>query len=344
MGASEVEQTFQRELLSEGVRVDGRSFDESREISFKYGSEYGNVEVKLGNTHLVVQVSATIKVPKPTAPFEGLFHITTDISSMASPKFENGTQSPEKIMVSRMVEKSIVRSNAVDLESLCIVSGKRCWMVRVDVHYLDYDGGLIDASCAGVIAALLHFRLPDTSIDGENVIVHSIDERPPVPLSVLHVPISSTWVFVALAKTENDDDDDDKMKRTIEGDQSVNEDDDEMNVDTGNNEAADDTALKIDVGVRKVALLDPTAAEQDLSHGEIIITANKNREICQITKAGGMLLSSEDVCEYAETAFNRALRITTKIQDELKRDFETRNKGNLGTDFSQDAINVRAVD
>lgn len=175
MSSSNIEQDFLRQVLAEGLRPDQRSFNDAREIEFNFGAEYGNVEVKLGKTRLVVQISASVKAPRSTAPFEGLFHITTDLSSMAHPKFENGTSNGvEKIMVSRMIEKSIIRSNALDLESLCIVAGKRCWMIRADVHYLNYDGGLVDASCAGVIAALLHFRLPDTSIDGENVIIHDI--------------------------------------------------------------------------------------------------------------------------------------------------------------------------
>lgn len=316
MPASNVENAFLKQLLAEGFRKDRRSFSEARDIEFTFGSEFGNVEVKMGNTQLVVQVSASVKAPRPTAPFEGLFHVTTDISSMASPRFENGTSGGhEKIMVSRMIEKSIVRSNAVDLESLCIVAGKRCWMLRADVHYLNFDGGLVDASCAGVIAALLHFRLPDTSIDGESVIIHDISERPPVPLSVLHVPIASTWVFVALELGEDED---------VDSDESGDEN-------------------KTEVGVRRVTLLDPTAAEQDLAHGEIIITANKNREICQVTKAGGLTLAPKDISAYAEAAFDRAVKITAQIQAGLKRDFETRNKGNLGNDLSKNALNVRAV-
>lgn len=97
--------------------------------------------------------------------------------------------------MSRILEKAIRRSNAIDTESLCIIAGAKCWSVRADVHVLDYDGALVDASCISIVAALLHFRRPDVSIDGEDVTVYSMAEREPVPLSVMHHPICVTFSF-----------------------------------------------------------------------------------------------------------------------------------------------------
>lgn len=63
------------------------------------------------------------------------------------------------------------------------------------MHVLDYDGGLVDASCISIVAALQHFRRPDVSIDGENVTIYSLAEREPVPLSLMHHPICITFSF-----------------------------------------------------------------------------------------------------------------------------------------------------
>jgi exosome complex component RRP45 len=60
---------------------------------------------------------------------------------------------------------------------------------------VDYDGGLTDASCIAIIAALRHFRRPDVSIEGESVTIHTLAERVPVPLSILHDPICVTFSF-----------------------------------------------------------------------------------------------------------------------------------------------------
>lgn len=97
--------------------------------------------------------------------------------------------------MSRILEKAIRRSNAIDTESLCIVAGAKCWAIRADVHILDHDGGLIDASCASIMAALQHFRKPDVSIDGKNIKIYSLAEREPVPLSLMHHPVCVTFSF-----------------------------------------------------------------------------------------------------------------------------------------------------
>ena len=93
------------------------------------------------------------------------------------------------------MEKAIRRSNAIDTESLCIVAGAKCWAVRADVHVLDFDGGLIDASCIAIIAALQHFRRPDVSIDGGAVTIYTLAEKVPVPLNMMHHPICVTFSF-----------------------------------------------------------------------------------------------------------------------------------------------------
>lgn len=311
MSYSNLERDLLRSLLAEKNRPDGRGFDEMRDLDIRFGNTYGHVEVRLGKTRLIVQVSASVSKPRSERPFEGMFHISTDISSMASPQFENGRSSgTEEILVSRMIEKSIRRSNALDLESLCIVAGERCWMVRADVHYLDYDGGLVDASCIGVIAALLHYRRPDTSIEGGIAIVHDIADRPPVPLSVLHIPVSVSWSFIALPPHSSEDDMDDSDDEADNGMRTVNL-------------------------LKTVALMDASAAEQDLRLGEIIITVNKDREICQITKAGGAQLSTSALLRFTENAHQIAKRTTKLIHSKLEADFKRRNRGNLGSDLTK---------
>lgn len=60
---------------------------------------------------------------------------------------------------------------------------------------LDADGGLIDASCIAILAALRHFRRPDISVAGEDVTIYTMAERVPVPLSIMHTPICLTFSF-----------------------------------------------------------------------------------------------------------------------------------------------------
>jgi exosome complex component RRP45 len=73
--------------------------------------------------------------------------------------------------------------------------GAKCWSIRADVHVLDADGGLVDASCVGIMAALRHFRRPEVSVNGEDVTIYTLAERTPVPLSIMHNPVCLTFSY-----------------------------------------------------------------------------------------------------------------------------------------------------
>lgn len=86
-------------------------------------------------------------------------------------------------------------SNCVDLESLCILVEEQAWEVRVDIHVLNHDGNLVDAATLSALGALCHFKRPDVTLEGRRVIIHPLDERDPVPLTILHHPLTITFAL-----------------------------------------------------------------------------------------------------------------------------------------------------
>ena len=134
-------------------------------------------------------------VPYTDRPFDGIFTITSELSPMVAPSFEVNRPTETEVLLSRLLEKTVRRSGALDTESLCLIAGQKCWSVRADLHVLSHDGNLIDAACLAVVAALRHFRKPETSIEGEALTVYTAAEREPVPLSWLHSPCCVTFSF-----------------------------------------------------------------------------------------------------------------------------------------------------
>ncbi|KAL1914767.1 uncharacterized protein VTP21DRAFT_8025 [Calcarisporiella thermophila] len=189
------EKEFLLEALRQGLRVDGRRPNDMRSLKLKFRDEFGQVDVQLGRTRVMAKVSCEVVRPYPDRPTEGFLVINTEISPMASPVFESGRSSEEEVYISRIIEKSLRRSRAIDTEGLCIVAGEKVWSVRVDLHFLDHEGNLVDCACIAAITGLLHFRRPDVTVSGEEVIIHPVDERNPVPLGVHHTPVSITFAF-----------------------------------------------------------------------------------------------------------------------------------------------------
>jgi len=136
-----------------------------------------------------------VTVPYTDRPFDGIFTITSELSPMVAPSFEVNRPTETEVLLSRLLEKTVRRSGALDTESLCLIAGQKCWSVRADLHVLSHDGNLIDAACLAVVAALRHFRKPETSIEGEALTVYTAAEREPVPLSWLHSPFCVTFSF-----------------------------------------------------------------------------------------------------------------------------------------------------
>lgn len=142
-----------------------------------------------------MRVSAEVAPPFQDRPFDGIFTITTELSPMLSPAFEPNRPTEQEVLLSRLLEKTIRRSGALDVESLCLVAGKKVWALRADAHVLSHDGNLVDAACFAVVAALRHFRRPDARAAGGDVTVYTPAEREPVPLSWLHSPFCVTFSF-----------------------------------------------------------------------------------------------------------------------------------------------------
>ncbi|KAH7379398.1 ribosomal protein S5 domain 2-type protein [Phaeosphaeria sp. MPI-PUGE-AT-0046c] len=189
------ERDFIKQALQEQIRLDGRALDAFRKVELNFGEEYGVADVQLGKTRVIARISIDVTTPLPERKFDGVFQIVTEFSPMASPAFEVGRPTDAEVILSRILEKAIRRSNALDTESLCIIAGLKCFALRADVHIIDHDGGLIDASCIAVMAALQHFRRPDVTVEGEKATILGIRERDPIPLSILHQPLCVTFSY-----------------------------------------------------------------------------------------------------------------------------------------------------
>lgn len=277
-------QNYTLEALKQGFRIDlnqdRRQLDQIRTPQIHLSQENGYVELQWGQTKVAVRVSAKISKPYEDRPFEGTFQINCEISLMAWAKFENQSNKlTQEIVTSRLIEKAIKRLNSLDLESLCIVAGEKVWGITADINYLNYDGGLIDLGCFAVMLALQHFRKPDVTINGLEVEVHT--DRP-VPLLILHIPICVSYLFFNRHRED--------LAINIKGDLN-----DEMYIVDANKE------------------------EEALADGLLVVTLNKNRELIQISKNGGLPIDARQLVELCVASTKIVDDLTQLMHAELER-------------------------
>jgi exosome complex component RRP42 len=163
----EIEEYLKRDyitnLINEGKRIDGRGFDEYRNLEIIKGyvneKAEGSAFVNLGDTKVLVGVKMDVGEPYPDRPQEGIMTINSELRPGASSSFELGPPRAESIELSRVVDRGIRESGSVKAKELFIEDGK-VWVVFVDIHILDHLGNLIDAAGIAAIAALLDARMP----------------------------------------------------------------------------------------------------------------------------------------------------------------------------------------
>lgn len=81
----------------------------------------------------------------------------------------------------------------MDLESLCIKADEKVWALQVDLNVLNHEGNVVDCASVAVLAALAHFKRPDVTIDGDEVIVHTLAQKDPIGMVLHHYPVCVSY-------------------------------------------------------------------------------------------------------------------------------------------------------
>ena len=121
---------FILEALRKNLRVDGRGPFDSRPVAYRFGPGDGTCEVSLGSTRVLAVVSASLEPPSGGRGNEGSVTIHVEFSPMASPNFEQGRPGEEASELAVLLERAVRETGAVDVESLCVLAGRRARLPR----------------------------------------------------------------------------------------------------------------------------------------------------------------------------------------------------------------------
>lgn len=118
--------------------------------------------------------------------------------------------------------------------------------------------------------------------------VYTLEERDPVPLSLLHFPYCVTFSF---------------YPSTVEEGETV-------------------------------TLLDSTLLEEQLREGSATIGINKDGEVCQIAKLGGISVDAVAFLGCVQVALEKVKEISAFVSRKLAEDAKKRDKGGLLAELS----------
>ncbi|XP_023023763.1 exosome complex component Rrp42 [Leptinotarsa decemlineata] len=175
MSLCEAEKTFVLHGVEENFRVDGREREDYRPMELEtdiISHAFGSARLRLANTDVLVAVKMEMDVPFPERPYEGKLEFFVDCSANATPDFEGRGGEDLAIEIANTLSSAYRSQLAFDLKKLCILKGRKCWKVYVDILLLECGGNLFDAVSLAVKAALWNTQVPlvkKVNIDGNNV-------------------------------------------------------------------------------------------------------------------------------------------------------------------------------
>lgn len=195
---SHIDREFISDLLRKGERLDGRAFNEYREVEIEANvvpaKAEGSALVRLGDTSVVAGVKVLVGEPYADSPDQGVTMVTAEMSPIASPLFELGPPKAAAIELARVVDRGIRESGTLDAKKLCIEEGKKVYMVFADVYPMEYDGNLIDAASIAVNTALLTSKYPEMKWEDGKVVATG---------EILSLPINNVAIEHTVAKIDD---------------------------------------------------------------------------------------------------------------------------------------------
>lgn len=176
--------------LQKNIRYDGRKKEEFRDIEVEFGVSHcaeGSARVKVGKTEVIAGVKMAIETPYPDTPDKGNLMVNAELLPASNPAFEPGPPGEKAIEISRVIDRGIRESKAVEFEKLCIEKGEKVWSVMIDICTINDNGDLLDASALASIAALIDTRFPGV-VDG----VVDYNKKTDKKLPLVRLPITVT--------------------------------------------------------------------------------------------------------------------------------------------------------
>ena len=177
---SEAEFAFIEGGITENVRSDGRGRLCMRPMDLETGlipQANGSARLRLGTTaashtttDVLVGVKADLVAPLKEAPDCGMLRFSVqvppEVGAGGAASQDSVTAADELGMeIARALTRVVGGSCDELIHSLCVASGKYCWLLHVDAVVMDRSGGnLFDAVSLAVKAALASTTLPKVSL------------------------------------------------------------------------------------------------------------------------------------------------------------------------------------
>ena len=217
---SDAEREYIEKAAEFGIRPDGRKLLDLRPITLEtvvLPTASSSARVRIGRvTDILVGVKAEVVEPLARTPDEGIISFTVECSSLASPDFVGRGGADLNAELVQLLSKLYASQATEELRrALCLIPGKKCWILHVDALVLDSGGNLFGALSIAVRAALRLVVLPkvivipgeadeDDEIEIDEEVFEMIPKSCDAPIAVTLSAIGPRSVYMSDCTSEEE--------------------------------------------------------------------------------------------------------------------------------------------
>jgi len=169
LNISHNERVFIKNGIEQNIRNDGRERLDFRFFSLDIGviaNANGSARLKLDNTDVLVGVKVEISEPDSETPKQGKIECSVECSPSASVELDGQGAHNLNVQLTSELDQILSDSKCIDLEELCIIPSKQCWIVYIDALVLESSGNVLDAISLATKAALATTAIPRVEVIG----------------------------------------------------------------------------------------------------------------------------------------------------------------------------------
>mmetsp|Transcript_34324 Transcript_34324/g.45394 ORF Transcript_34324/g.45394 Transcript_34324/m.45394 type:complete len:297 (+) Transcript_34324:199-1089(+) len=155
--------------IDQGIRTDGRGRLDYRPVSVETNvlpQSNGSARVVLsyGATNIIAASKVEVGPPRLDCPNEGRVEVAVQVSNALFRKFDDRASQDADAELSQALARVIKQSQTIDLKSLCIIPGKFCWVIHLDLLVLSANGNILDPASFAAYITMNTTRIPKVSV------------------------------------------------------------------------------------------------------------------------------------------------------------------------------------
>eukprot|EP00002_Diphylleia_rotans_P015453 TRINITY_DN2999_c0_g1_i1.p1 TRINITY_DN2999_c0_g1~~TRINITY_DN2999_c0_g1_i1.p1 ORF type:complete len:289 (-),score=53.73 TRINITY_DN2999_c0_g1_i1:43-909(-) len=167
MGFSQGERFYLLGGIEQNMRNDGRGRLDYRRVTLETNVlplTSGSARLRLGKTDVLVGLRPELTEPIPSRPNEGIIRFSVEFCSNASIDYGDREEESISLELSQAMQQMFCSPGVFDMTTLCVIPGKQCWTLFLDVMVAESDGNLLDAVSMASYAAFKVSKIPKVDV------------------------------------------------------------------------------------------------------------------------------------------------------------------------------------